>query len=232
MNSFYENDLEPKRLLTARRSRRGRCRRCLLTGGLIGPLLLDLAKLVENAALAFRRQRGGLPLRRGRPGRRATEDGMLSASKPSENRQAQARDEKQSRENGGRARQNIGLATSGHEAAAAADAERPALGTLQQHHRDKRDDDHKVYNDQNRLHRSETHISANRHEAGAGLFEEKSIAMPSGTQCRREGNGGGRTRNQPRRRSRRSDAGPQSTISRNSEATPRQAGTLASASRK
>jgi hypothetical protein len=80
---------------------------------------------------------------------------MLAPSKARENRQAQARHEKQSRENRRGTRQHIGLAAPGHEATAAANTKRAALGALEQDDRDKRDHDHKVYDDQNRLHRSE-----------------------------------------------------------------------------
>ena len=82
----------------------------------------------------------------------AFEDRFVAASVMRHQRQAEARREEQGGQDRRRPRQHVGLAAPGHEAAAAAHAQRATFGALQQHHRDKGENDHKVDDDQDGLH--------------------------------------------------------------------------------
>ena len=69
-----------------------------------------------------------------------------------QNRQAEASDEKDRRQNAGGPRQRIGLAAPGHEPAPAALPQSPALRALQQHGDNKGRDHHEVDGDEDGLH--------------------------------------------------------------------------------
>jgi hypothetical protein len=109
-------------------------------------LIFHPLQLVEQTSLALRVLLSGLE------GRNALKRHPRTLSDAGQKRQAKAGSEKQRRQNCRRAGQGIRLAASCHEAAAAANPDGAAFGALQQHRHDKRDNDHKVNNDQDRLH--------------------------------------------------------------------------------
>jgi hypothetical protein len=123
----------------------------------LGSLAVHLAKLIEQIA-ACRRLGSGRGLLAGGSTGCAIDDRALLAILASHHRQQNGENEERRGEDRCGARQRIGLSTPGKEAldaaatAAATEAETAALGTLQQHDANQRENDKKMDNEQNALH--------------------------------------------------------------------------------
>jgi len=127
-----------------------------LRPGRLRRLLLLPLQLIEQAAAGrgLSARSGSLARTDGRLRAYGVKHRCRGAAGVGQNCQAHADNEKQRAQNRGGAGQGVGLTASAHKpaASAAANAKRAPFGTLQQHDRDKRENDHQVDDDKNGFH--------------------------------------------------------------------------------